>query len=228
MKGAIGAMRMAAARSSSTTRLRERMSAAVCSSGAGARPDEVRVEAPNGHRRRRPAHRRPHGCHRPGAASAPSVTVWWPAASSSAPCSAWRRATTVGPPITSGGGNATRRITRPSTRLTSPSVGAHPRASTTSATPRSPSARMAFGATSSPNPSSRAEDVRSKTLTSQPAWGSAMAAESPPIPAPTMGAVGVTSANREAGGSGRRYGDREDWRAVRDEFRNWLAHPERA
>ena len=65
-----------------------------------------------------------------------SVTVSSPTASNKAPCKAERSATTVGPPIASGGGNSARFRTAPSIRRTSLRVGANPQASTTSATPQ--------------------------------------------------------------------------------------------
>ena len=119
----------------------------------------------------------------------PKVIASKPTDSSNAPWSAGRNATTIGPPSTSAGGTSARFTTVPSMRRSSPLVGVKPRARTTSATRSRRSAAMAFGETPSPKPSSCGVGVRSNRRTFQPACRRAIAAASPPIPAPTIRAV---------------------------------------
>ena len=111
--------------------------------------------------------------------SLPNLTETRPTDSSSAPWSADRDATIIGPPSSaSGDGTSTRLRTVPSIVRISPRVGAKPRARTVSATPSRRRPAIAFGAIPSPKPSFRALAARSKIRTFQPDSRNAMAAGS--------------------------------------------------
>ena len=121
------------------------------------------------------------------------ITVCSPTASSKAPCTAGRNATAVGPPITSGGRVRTIQDGAIHPARLAP-LRRNPASQHHVGYAQLPQRRHRVRATSSGKPSSRTDDARPKTGAFQPALRREMAADRPPMPAPTMSAVRIMTA----------------------------------